>query len=88
MNQSELVEKVAQTAELDHAAADQAVKAVVNTILDALSAVSRFVSPASGFSMWRRVPRARGGIHEPARPSRLPPARPCGSTPAKPSKMP
>lgn len=38
MNQSELIEKVAQTTELDQAAADQAVKAVVNTILDALSA--------------------------------------------------
>jgi DNA-binding protein HU-beta len=38
MNQSELVEKVAQTTELDQAAADQAVKAVVNAILDALSA--------------------------------------------------
>lgn len=37
MNQSELIEKVAQTTELDQAAADQAVKAVVNTILDALS---------------------------------------------------
>jgi nucleoid DNA-binding protein len=38
MNQSELVEKVAQMTELDQATADQAVKAVVNTILNALSA--------------------------------------------------
>jgi DNA-binding protein HU-beta len=38
MNQSELIEKVAQATELDQAAAGQAVKAVVNAILDALSA--------------------------------------------------
>lgn len=38
MNQSELIEKVAQATELDQAAAGQAVTAVVNTILDALSA--------------------------------------------------
>ena len=38
MNQSELIEKVAQATELNQAAVDQAVKAVVNTILDALVA--------------------------------------------------
>jgi DNA-binding protein HU-beta len=38
MNQSELIEKVAQATELDQAGAGQAVKAVVNAILDALSA--------------------------------------------------
>jgi DNA-binding protein HU-beta len=38
MNQSELIEKVAQTTELNQAAAGQAVKAVVNAILDALVA--------------------------------------------------
>jgi DNA-binding protein HU-beta len=38
MNQSEVIEKVAQATELDQAAAGQAVTAVVNTILDALSA--------------------------------------------------
>jgi DNA-binding protein HU-beta len=38
MNQSELIEKVAQTTELNQAAAGQAVKAVVNAILDALLA--------------------------------------------------
>ena len=38
MNQSELVEKVAQTIELDQATPDQVVKAVVHAILDALSA--------------------------------------------------
>jgi DNA-binding protein HU-beta len=38
MNQSELIEKVAQATELNQAAAGQAVKAVVNAILDALLA--------------------------------------------------
>ena len=38
MNQSELIEKVAQATELDQATAGQAVKAVVNAILDALLA--------------------------------------------------
>jgi DNA-binding protein HU-beta len=38
MNQSELIEKVAQATELNQAAAGQAVKAVVNIILDALVA--------------------------------------------------
>jgi DNA-binding protein HU-beta len=38
MNQSELIEKVAQATELNQAAAGQAVKAVVNAIRDALVA--------------------------------------------------
>ena len=38
MNQSELIEKVAQVSELNQAAAGRAVKAVVNAILDALVA--------------------------------------------------
>src|SRR5580704_17134150 len=38
MNQSELIEKVGQATELNQAAAGQAVKAVVNAILDALLA--------------------------------------------------
>jgi DNA-binding protein HU-beta len=38
MNQSGLIEKVAQATELNQAAAGQAVKAVVNAILDALLA--------------------------------------------------
>ena len=38
MNQSELIEKVARATELNRAAAGQAVKAVVNAILDALLA--------------------------------------------------
>jgi DNA-binding protein HU-beta len=38
MNQSELIEKVAQATELNQTAAGQAVKAVANAILDALLA--------------------------------------------------
>jgi DNA-binding protein HU-beta len=38
MNQSELIEKVAQATQLNQAAAGQAVKAVVNAIIDALVA--------------------------------------------------
>ena len=38
MNQSELIEKLAQATELNQAVADQAVKAAVNAILDALVA--------------------------------------------------
>ena len=38
MNQSELIEKVAQATELNQAVAGQAVKAAVNAILDALVA--------------------------------------------------
>src|ERR1700730_18284237 len=38
MNQSELIDKVAQATELNQAAAGQAVKAVVNAVLDALFA--------------------------------------------------
>src|SRR6478609_7935035 len=38
MNQSELIEKVARATELNQAAAAQAVKAVVNAILDSLVA--------------------------------------------------
>jgi hypothetical protein len=49
---------------------------------------TRSESPALAFSMWRRGPHARGGIHKPERPSRSQPARQCGSTQARPSKMP
>jgi nucleoid DNA-binding protein len=38
MNQSELIEKVGQATQLNQAAAGEAVKAVVNAILDALVA--------------------------------------------------
>src|SRR5580692_5997133 len=48
----------------------------------------RFVSPASAFSMWRRAPHARGGIHKPERASKSQPARQCDSTQVRPAKMP
>jgi hypothetical protein len=88
MNQSELIEKVAQATELNQAAAGHAVKAVVNAILDALLAGDAVRVSGLGISMWRRGPHARGGIRKPERPSRSQPARRCGSTQARPSKMP
>ena len=88
MNQSELIEKVGQATELNQTAAGQAVKAVVNAILDALVAGMRSVSPDLALSMWRRGLHARGGIRKPARPSKSQPAKQCGSTQARPSKMP
>jgi nucleoid DNA-binding protein len=51
MNQSQLIEKVAQAAELNQRAAGQAVKAVVNVILDSLTAGDQYVSQASARSM-------------------------------------
>jgi nucleoid DNA-binding protein len=48
MNQSELIEKVAQATELNQAAtAGQAVKAVVNAVLDALLAKGSIAKAAS-----------------------------------------
>ena len=88
MNQSELIEKVAQATELNQATAGQAVKAVVNAVLDALLAGEAVRVSGLGVSMWRRGPHARGGIHEPERASRSQPARQCDSTQARPSKMP
>ena len=58
MNQSELIEKVAQATELNQAAAGQAVKAVVNAILDALVAGDAVrVSGLGIFSVAARPPR-------------------------------
>ena len=48
MNQSELIEKVAQTTELNQAAAGQAVKAVVNAILEGLLASEAVRVPGLG----------------------------------------
>ena len=75
MNQSELIEKVAQATELNQAAAGQAVKAVVNAILDALLAGEAVRVSGSAFSMWRRAPHARGGTHKPERTSKSQRAR-------------
>ena len=58
MNQSELIEKVAQATELNQAAAGQAVKAVVNAILDALVAGDAVrVSGLGTFNVAARPPR-------------------------------
>jgi DNA-binding protein HU-beta len=60
MNQSELIEKVAQATELNQAAAGQAVKAVVNAILDALLAGDAV--RVSGLGIFNVAPRpARQG---------------------------
>jgi hypothetical protein len=64
MNQSELIEKVVRATELTHRAAGQAVKAVVNAILDSLVAGEARASRASALSMWRHGLRARGGIRK------------------------
>ena len=87
MNQSELIEKVAQATELNQAVAGQAVKAVANAILDALVAGEEV--RVSGLGIFKVAARpARGGeIHKPERPSKSQPARQCGSTQARPSKM-
>jgi hypothetical protein len=89
MNQSELIEKVSRATELNQAAARQAVKAVVNAILDSLSWLERrSVSPASALSMWRHGPHARVGIRKAERRSKSQPARQYGSVQARQSKMP
>ena len=87
MNQSELIEKVAQATELNQAAVGQAMKAVVNAILDALVAGEAVrVAGLGSFDVAAR-PAVRGGIHKPERPSKSQPARQCGSTQARPSRM-
>ena len=58
MNQSQLIEKVAQATELNQTAAGQAVKAMVNAILDALVAGDAVrVSGLGIFSVAARPPR-------------------------------
>ena len=60
MNQSELIEKVARATELNHTAAGQAVKAVVNAILDSL--VAGEAVRVSGLGTFNVAPRpAREG---------------------------
>ncbi len=59
MNQSELIDKVAQATELNQAAAGQAVKAVGNAILDALLAGEAVRVPGLGiFNVAARPARA------------------------------
>lgn len=58
MNQSELIEKVAQTADLTHAAAGQAVKATLQAIVDAVSAGEAVrVSGFGSFTVTKRAAR-------------------------------
>ena len=58
MNQSELIEKVAQATELNQATAGQAVKAVVNAILDGLLAGNAVrVSGLGTFNVGARAAR-------------------------------
>jgi hypothetical protein len=87
MNQSELIEKVAQATELNQVVAGQAVKAVQTPFSMPSWPARRSVSPDLGSSRWRRGLHARGEIHKPERPSKSQPARQCGSTQARPSKM-
>src|SRR5438105_14475409 len=62
MNQSELIEKVAQASELNQAAAGRAAKAVVNAILDAL--VAGDAVGVSGLGIFNVAARsAREGRH-------------------------
>ena len=79
MNQSELIEKVAQATQLNQAAAGQAVKAVVNAILDAL--VAGDAVRISGLGVFNVAAR-------PAREGRNPQTGEGDSTQARPSKMP
>jgi DNA-binding protein HU-beta len=58
MNQSELIEKVAQATGLTHAAAGQAVKAIVQAIVDAVSAGEAVrVSGLGSFAVTKRPAR-------------------------------
>ena len=64
MNQSELIEKVAQVTALNQAAAGHAVKAVVNVILDSLLAGEAVRVSGLGTFNVEHGPLARGGIHK------------------------
>jgi len=87
MNQSGLIEKVAQATELNQAVAGQAVKAVAHAILDALG-----WRGGTRFRPWHfqcggaaRTGRAESRTEGPLKSQ---PARQCASTQARPSKMP
>src|SRR5215467_7207380 len=88
MNQSELVEKVAQTTELNTRLAGQAVKAVVAAILASLAAGEAVrVSGLGTFNVAARPARDGRNPQSGERPSKSQPAKQCGFTPAKPSRM-
>jgi len=88
MNQSELVEKVAQATELNQGVAGQAVKAVVNAILDALVAgdVVR-VSGLGTFNVAAR-PAREGRNPQTGEAIQIAASKAVRSTQARPSKRP
>ena len=87
MNQSELIDKVAQATALSQAAAGQAVKAVVNAILDSLVAGEAVrVSGLGTFDVAAR-PAREGRNPQSGETIKIAPAKQCGSTQARPSKM-
>jgi|SRR6516162_1088843 len=87
MNQSELIEKVAQATALNQAAAGHAVKAVVNAILDSLVAGEAVrVSGLGTFNVTAR-PAREGRNPQSGETIKIAPAKQCGSTQARPSKM-
>ena len=75
MNQSELVEKVAQATELNTRLAGQAVKAVVAAILDSLAAGEAVRVSGLGTFNVAAGRHAMGGIHKAERPSKSQPAK-------------
>src|ERR1700724_694100 len=88
MNQSELIEKVGQATELNQTAAGQAVKAVVNAILDALVAGDTVrVSGLGTFNVAAR-PAREGRNPQTGEAIQIAAAKQCGSTQARLSKMP
>jgi DNA-binding protein HU-beta len=86
MNQSELIEKVAQATELNQAAVGQTVKAVVNAILDALVAGDAVrVSGLGSFDVAAR-PAREGRNPQTGEASKSQPARQYGSAQARSSR--
>src|ERR1700747_1129434 len=88
MNQSELVDKVAQKTTLTHAAAAEAVKAVVQAVLESLVAGDPVrVSGLVTVNVAGR-PAPEGRNPQTGKVLKFRPARQCGSTQGRPPKMP
>ena len=88
MNQSELVDKVAQKTTLTQAAATEAVKAVVQAMLESLVAGEQVqISGLGTFNVAVR-PARDGRNPQTGRVLKFQPARQCGFTQARLSKMP
>ena len=88
MNQSELIEKVAQATELNQAAVGQAVKAVVNAILDALVAGDAVRVSGLGIFNVAARPAREGRNPRTGEAIQIAASKLCDSTQARPSKMP